>query len=89
MTWQLAVGLGFLLVLIVDIIDQFCIPVPSDWWLLEPIRKWAVEGHESDCSLHNGPAYRPWPCSCRRPQGWLKDRIATYLQQRAYDEGRC
>lgn len=88
MTWQLAVGFSFLWVMVVDIIDHFHIPVPSDWIVLEPIRKWAVDGHKSDCSLFNGPAYRPWPCSCDRPQGWLKNRIALYLQQRAYDEGR-
>jgi hypothetical protein len=87
MTWALAAGLFFCLVMIVGIIDDFHIPMPSDWVLLEPIRQWAIKGHESDCSLFNGPAYRPWPCSCRRSGGRVRDMVAVGLQQRAFDEG--
>ena len=89
MTWELAAGLLFCLVLVVRGIELFGVPVPSDWVLLEPIRKWSLgSGHEAECSLHNAPAYRPWPCSCPRSQGWLRDRVALWLQQKAYDEGR-
>lgn len=87
MTWQQAVGLLFLWVMIVRGIELFRIPVPSDWVILEPIRKWAVDGHESDCSLFNAPAYRPWPCDCRRSGGKVRDLIALRLSQKAYDEG--
>lgn len=24
----------------------------------------AVQGHASDCAVHNGPAYPPEPCDC-------------------------
>ncbi len=90
MTFNLAFGLLFATTFIVRGIEIFGVPMPSDWWLLDPIRRWALgSGHEADCSLHNGPAYRPWPCNCKRRQGWPKDRIALTLQQRAFDEGRC
>ena len=89
MTWQQALGLLFLWVMIVRGIELFRVPVPSDWVILEPIRRWAVDGHQSDCSLHNAPAWRPWPCSCDRPGGKVRNLIALRLQQRAYDEGRA
>ena len=87
MTWQQAFGLAFFWVMIVRGIELFRIPMPSDWVILEPIRKWAVDGHESDCALFYAPYGRPWPCDCRQRGGYLRSRVAVVLQQRAYDEG--
>ena len=89
MTWALAAGLFLCLVMIVGFIDDFHIPMPSDCVLLDPIRQWAIKGHESDCSLFNGPDYRPWPCSCQRSGGRVRDMVAVELQQRAFDEARA
>ena len=89
MSWALAAGLIFVWVMVHDLLKLWRVPMPSDWLIFEPLRRWALgSGHASDCSLHNAPDYRPWPCSCPRSQGWPRDRIALWLQRKAYDEGR-
>ena len=81
-------GGAFCATIIVRGLELYHVPIPSDWVLWRPILRWAKgTGHASDCSLHNGPAYRPWPCSCDGSQGKLKDRIALHFLQKAFDEG--
>ena len=32
-------------------------------------------GHDSDCAVHNEPAYPAGPCDCKPPQGYTAEEL--------------
>ncbi len=36
-----------------------------------------TKGHQSDCALHNGPAYEPKPCDCGVEPGMTPEEYGS------------